>query len=56
MKFNIPMTAMAVVSTCMEVEADSLEQAQQKALQSAKEGNAVWQYQGADDSSIELGE
>lgn len=56
MKFSIPLVADARVSACMEVEADTLEAAQAKALRLANEGNASWNYEGVDDGTIELGD
>lgn len=52
--FAVYLSATADVKACQLVKAKSLEEAEEKAIQAAKEGNASWQYEGANDSTIEV--
>lgn len=55
MKHRILLTAQASVSCAVEIEADSTEEAETKAIDHARSGNVVWEYDGVDDESIEVG-
>lgn len=54
-KYRVSMAAAASVSTSIVVDADSEAQAETLALQAAQSGNVIWEYDGADDHSIEIG-
>ena len=53
MKYIVTLTAQAAVSTSVEVEAASEEAARKAAIEEARSGNVQWNYDGADDESIE---
>lgn len=51
-RFRVDLSTLADVTTSVEVEADSVECAMGAAMQVARTGNALWEYQGADDTKI----
>ena len=53
-KFKVYMTATAAVSSSVEVEAKDIASAELKAMAMAKEGDVVWSYDGADDTTVEV--
>jgi hypothetical protein len=54
MKYRVVMTGTAMVSTGVSIEADSKEEAENKALEMADRGDVVWEYQGlVEDNRIE---
>jgi hypothetical protein len=54
MKFIIPLVADARVSARVEVDADTLEEAQTIALRRAKQSLVNFDYDGIDEDTIEL--
>lgn len=46
-RYTVELTASAVVHTRVEVEAESSEAAAQTALSTAKQGDVLWRYSGA---------
>lgn len=55
MKYDIRLTATAHMSALVTVEADSIAEAEALAVRHAKEGNALWNYDGlTSDDSIEV--
>lgn len=56
MQYDIVLTAQFNVEAHIHVEAASKEEAEQKAIDTAREGNAEWLYNGVDDESIEVSE
>jgi hypothetical protein len=55
-KFAVYLSAVSNVETKIEVEAYSSEQATEWAIKVAKSGGVVWDYNGVDDSTIEVEE
>ena len=55
-KFVVYLSANSNVETKVEVEAKTSEEAIEKAFKVAKSGNVVWDYNGVDDSTIEVNE
>ena len=55
MKHRVLLTAQASVSCAVEIEAESQKEAEAKAIDHARAGNVVWEYDGVDDESIEVG-
>ena len=52
MYHRVLLTAKAVVSTNITVLATGPEEAMKLAIKQAKEGNVVWNYDGAEDETI----
>jgi hypothetical protein len=53
---HVTLTANSFVEAHVDIEAATLEEAHEKALQYAREGNAEWLYDGVDDSTLEVEE
>ncbi len=53
-KYRVEMSAPATVSTVVEVEADTEAQAEESAIALARQGDVIWNYEGADDHAIEI--
>lgn len=56
MKFSIPLVADARVSALVEVDAETLKEAQAEALRRAKQGIVNFDHDGIDEDTIELGD
>ena len=54
MKYNITLTATAQVRTSVEIEANTKEEAKQKAIDFAESGDASWTYDGLDAGTVEV--
>lgn len=55
-KFVVYLSAVSNVETKVEVEAENSEEAAEKAIKVAKSGDVSWDYNGVDDSTIEVNE
>jgi len=55
-KFVVYLSAVSNVEAKVDVEAESSEKATEEALKEAQSGNVVWDYNGVDDSTIEVNE
>jgi hypothetical protein len=54
MKYQVELTARAIVETRVEVEADSADEAKARALQQAYSGDVIWKYDGAEDDTAQV--
>jgi hypothetical protein len=51
-KFSVDVSAMAVVRTCVEVQAADAKEAESRAIEAGKSGDVVWRYDGVEDDSL----
>lgn len=54
--FRVDLTATACVPSVVRVEAESKVEAITQAIRYAEDGNALWEYEGVCDSTIEIAE
>jgi len=52
--FRVDLTATAFVSSVVRVEAENETEAITQAIRYAEDGNALWEYEGVCDSTIEV--
>jgi hypothetical protein len=56
-KYEVQLVALANMSARVTIEAESEKEAELKALEEAKSGNVLWNYDGiSSDDTIEVGE
>jgi hypothetical protein len=55
MKERVRVTARSLVEAYVEVDGETAEQREDKAIQCAREGNVEWLYNGVEDSTIAAG-
>lgn len=53
MKYRVTLTATASVTTSVEVTAEDEKAARVQALQTADDGDVVWEYDGVIDGTVE---
>lgn len=52
-KFRVTLTAKAIVTASISVEADNADEAMESAKQRAWSGDVIWEYTGAQDETIQ---
>jgi len=53
-KYRVELTAKAIVTGAIEVEADTASEARQKAREQAWAGNVIWKYDGTEDDTAQV--